>query len=55
MHEADDQIDERVFTENTERIVAQKGLPIKVVIGNSPITKLSSLSSMCKSSQPLAA
>lgn len=36
MHEQDDTLDDDVFTENTERVQAQKNLPIRVIIGNPP-------------------
>lgn len=36
MYEQDDPLDLGVFKENTERVKAQKELPIKVIIGNPP-------------------
>ena len=36
MDEDADALDDTVFTENTERVRQQKGLPIKVIIGNPP-------------------
>lgn len=36
MHEQDDTLDGDVFTENAERVQAQKNLPIRVIIGNPP-------------------
>lgn len=36
MHEGADTLDDSVFTENTERVVEQKRLPIRIVIGNPP-------------------
>ena len=36
MHEGADTLDDSVFTENTERIVEQRSLPIRVIIGNPP-------------------
>lgn len=36
MSEDDDTLDDRVFTENTERVLAQRGADIRVIVGNPP-------------------
>ncbi len=36
IHEADDSMDEHMFPQNNERVTNQKGLDIRVVIGNPP-------------------
>ena len=36
MHEEGDTLDDSVFTENTERVIEQRGLPVKIIIGNPP-------------------
>ncbi len=36
MSEDGDTLDDRVFTENTERVLEQRGLPIRVIVGNPP-------------------
>lgn len=36
MSEDGDTLDDRVFTENTERVIEQKRLPIRIVVGNPP-------------------
>lgn len=36
MHEGADTLDDSVFTENTERVLTQKAVPIRVIVGNPP-------------------